>query len=90
VVSGEWQENGKGETMSDKLMRRREGSGFGARGVKARALARAVWAAAKARDLLYEDVIGCCALLVDSVATNSGEPVEYLLTEIKRRLKPKA
>ena len=52
------------------------------------ALAKAVWSAAKSHDLLFEDIIGCCSILVSSVAKNSGEPVEYLLAELKRRMPP--
>ena len=35
--------------------------------------------------MLFEDIIGCCAILVESVSRNSGEPLSYLLSEIERR-----
>ena len=52
------------------------------------ALAKATWSAAKEHGLLFEDVIGCCSILIKSVSENSGESLEYLMSEVQRRLPP--
>ena len=56
-----------------------------ARGSAAGALAQGVWNVAKEREMLFEDIIGCCAILVSSVSVNSGEPMDYLLSEVAIR-----
>ena len=49
------------------------------------ALALATWRAARDQGMYHEDVIGCCAVLLDIVEQATGEDRDYLLSEIKRR-----
>ncbi len=50
------------------------------------ALANAVWQTAKAEGMTFADVMDCCDVLVRSVASNSGEPINKLAALLVRRL----
>ena len=51
-------------------------------------LAKCVWAVAKKEDMCHDDLVSCCSLLIANVAEKTGEDVEYLISEVRRRLKP--
>jgi hypothetical protein len=54
----------------------------------ARKLAEATWTAARKQDAHHEDLVSCCAMILVEVAGQTGEDVQYLLSEVRRRLRP--
>lgn len=52
---------------------------------EAEALAKAAWDAAKSAGLYQDDLVSCCAILLVNVANKTGEPMDYLLSEVTRR-----